>query len=151
MLDQIQDLIRKNLPGEVGDTLRKHLQDAEQWKKDLDIAKRTEEGRVKQVEQYGVKVAGLEARLMVAGDLDKREAEVRKRENALEVTLAQKRAESAEYALMEVTRLTALVFRNPTFVHTERKSVPLVMPSSGGGSGYVNQAEETRKVEKTQE
>lgn len=148
MLDQIQDLIRKNLPGEVGDTLRKHLQDAEQWKKDLDIAKRTEEGRVKQVEQYGVKVAGLEARLMIAGDLDKREAEVRKRENALEVTLAQKRAESAEYALMKVTELTALVFRNPTFVHTERKSVPIVMPSGGG---YINQGEETREVKKTQE
>jgi len=147
MLDQIQDLIRKNLPGEVGDTLRKHLQDAEQWKRDLDAAKKVEENRVKQVLDLGREIEGLKAQVKIAGDLEKREREVSQRENKLSVTLAEKRAEAAEFALAKVESLAALAFRSPVFVQRENNSVPVPIP----GQNWPGSAIETKERKTTQE
>jgi hypothetical protein len=145
MLDQIQDLIRKNLPGEVGDTLRKHLQDAEGWKMALDNAKKVEENRVKQVIDLGRELESLKAQVKAAGDIEKREKEVTQREIKLAVTLAEKRAEAAELALGKIESLAALAFRSPVFVQKEINSIPVP------GQNYPNTFTEQKERKTTQE
>jgi len=147
MLEQIQEVVRKNLPSEVGDQLKKHLADAEAKSRRLEMLEADLQEHKKRLGDREVRIVDLEAKLKLAGDLDKREKEVAQRENKLSVTLAEKRAEAAELALSKVETLAALAFRSPVFVQKEINSVPIAVP----GQSYASSAMETKERKTTQE
>src|SRR3990167_10406358 len=105
MLEQIQEVVRKNLPAELGDQLKKHLSDAEGWKRERDSARADLDARIKQVTELAREVESLKERLKLAGNLADREKIVAAQENKLEVTLAQMQARAAEASLDQIHRL----------------------------------------------
>ena len=70
MLDQIQEVVRKNLPAEVGEQLRRYMQAAERWEAEGKRLTREREEMKGKVASLEVTIADLQAKLKVAGDLD---------------------------------------------------------------------------------
>lgn len=145
MLDQIQEVVRKNLPAEIGEQLKRHLSEAEGWKRERDSAKTELESAKASILQHMGNVQKLEEALKLAGDLDKREKVCRDRENRLDVTLANLKAAEAERRADAVTALAGQVFRNPRLVVNRTGNVPNPAPGSYGTVG-VNESE-SREVE----
>lgn len=146
MIDQIQEVIRKSLPAEVGDQLRKHLADAETWKRERDAALLTLETSKKVLLDANASIATLQDKLKLAGDLDKREKICIDRENRLDVTLANLKTTEAEKRADAVTALAGQVFRNPRFVTNESSSVQ--KPTQAGGIHYASDSKtKTEEVE----
>lgn len=146
MLDQIQEVVRKNLPAELGEQLKKHLADAETWKRERDHANAKLEDANRAVGTANYKIADLEGKLKLAGDLDKREKDVTAREVKIDVTLANLKAVEAEKRADAVTALAGQVFRNPRFVTNETSSVQ--KPTQGGGVHYASDSKtKTEEVE----
>lgn len=149
MLDDIREVIRKNLPSEVGDRLREQLARAETLK--LEVERKDREILDLRAAANGLNatISSLSEKLKLAGDLDKREKEVRGRENVLDVTEANARASSAERALAEVTGLARIVFSNPRLVTRVDESRMVPMPNPSGG--YISQQQETKSTTRTEE
>lgn len=125
MLEQIQELVRKSLPAEVGDQLRKYMIDAQTWESNVKRLTREAEDQEKRLAGASAKVAELEAKLKLAGELDARQKDISHRENRLAVTLAQNCAQEAEKRAQGIFDLAAMAFRNPTFKRSEYNTVPI--------------------------
>ena len=142
MFEEIQDVIRKNLPAEVGEQLKKYLAAADVWKQ------RSEESAAKIAHLEGIikggneRIVFLEGKLKMAGDLDKREKDVWDRECKMDVMRAQLEARNAEARLADIKELTAMVFRNPTYMKktAEQNSVPVGIE----GCTYPQSGSETK-------
>lgn len=147
MLDQIQEVVRKNLPAEVGEQLKQFMKEAEARAYDLKTAVKQCDDLAKKLADASAQIINLTSQLNTAGDLAKREKEVTARENKLEVTMAQAEARSAERALNSVQGLVETVFRNPRIVrtHSDEESVPVVV------NGYVQSHHKTKTTTDVEE
>ncbi len=139
MLEQIQEVVRKNLPAEVGDQLKKHLAEAESTSRRLQAVEAELQEKRKALEQRDLAITELQIKLKAAGDLDRREKEVGKRENRLDVDAAQARAAAAESKTQAIFDLSSLVFRSPRIMRQISENVPLMgagqtYPTTGAGS-----------------
>lgn len=148
MLDQIQEVVRKNLPAEVGEQLKKHLADAQTWKGERDYAQKRLEDANRSITLKDEEIADLKAKLKNAGDLSRRESEVTAREIKLDVTLANMRADSALARLEDVKGLAETVFRNPRIVRAFSESDSNPMRDQYGNINYQTR---TRSVTETEE
>ena len=132
----LQDAIKKNLSAEVGEVLRKRLEQAEKDARDLVTTKADladAKARLRQEETLDsqrAEIKGEEAKLAAKeAAIIEREREIRHKEEmaALRLTIADQRAND----LKEITRT---VFRSPTFQRTVNvnESVPLTNPNNPG-------------------
>ncbi len=116
MLDQIQEVIRKNLPAEVGEQLRKHLAEAEKTAQKLTLTLSDLDSSVAMARQLQATVADLQAKLKLAGDLDAREKAVTKREDRLDMTIASTKMAGLEANLHSIKELAAIAFKSPRMI-----------------------------------
>lgn len=147
MLEQIQEVVKKNLPQEIGDQLRKHLADAEATARRLQMAEADLQEKKRLLIERDNEVSRLQALLKAAGDVEKREKDALARENKLDVTLADQRATAAEHRAEQVKELFTLVFRNPRLMRTlsESESIPVQQ------GGYYQTQTKSKQVTETQE
>lgn len=147
MFEEIQEVVRRNLPSEVGETLRKYLKDAVDWKERLDRYCKDLEVEQGKVKTLRLEVTALEAELRRAGDLAKREKAVHDLESNLRVQMAEFAQKCAEAKTAAIMELAAMAFRNPKFVTSEQNQVPYWDQQGHYQSTMCG----SRKVEKTQE
>lgn len=142
----LQEVIRKNLPGLLAGELVDRLVEGEKAiailvKNDVELVRirsEVESLRAQVRKQHDLKAEAAQ----VAED----KASVLTRENALNVTLANERADGAKATLAAVLDLTRTVFRNPTFVETTMKSVSHMNPT-----GYTTTASDSETTRRTVE
>lgn len=141
MLDQIQEIVRKNLPAEVGDQLKKHLQDAEATARKLQMVEDDLKAKRQDLLQRDAEIARLNGLLKTSGDLDKREKDVTAREIRQEIAIADIKRLEAEKRAEGLFTLVGQVFRNPRFVTNESSSIN--KPTATGGMHYTNDSKTT--------
>lgn len=144
MLEQIRDIIKKNLPAEIGEQLRSRLEQAEQLEREV-AQKVREVGRLTgEISDCASQIVTLKAALAKAGDLDKREAALVKGESNLAVTLAHMSELGAIKRADEIKELVSMIFRVPSVRTTVRENAQVPVPGSDGYSGrVVNTTKET--------
>lgn len=147
MLQEIQDIIKKNLPAEVGENLKRVLQEGESAKHSLEVARRELNDTKSERDAFKKERDGLQKQLDAHELLAKREADVLARENKIEVHDAQIRAQTAEHSLSQLFRLTEIAFRNPKIIRTyeDYESIPVQM------NGYINNQTKTKRHTETEE
>jgi hypothetical protein len=149
MIEQIHELIRKNLPAEVGDQLRKHLADFDACKRERDqFAERLGASSNQVIAQAG-EITKLKETLAQHTTLAKREADCLFRENRLGVIMAENRAMAAEVKAAAVFDLASLVFRNPVLKRTvsESSTDPIIAPGTSYPSGSSNATKSKTETE----
>lgn len=129
MLDQIREIIAKNLPMEIGNQLKQHLDDAQVWKRDRDAQGVMIEKLRKELDEVKAERDRRTTELHQHVALAVREKTVTDRELRLELTLAQERQKMADSRLEEIRALVGQVFRNQELVTRRSGSVPL--PTGG--------------------
>lgn len=151
MIEQIQDVIRKNLPSEVGDQLRKLLTEGESIKKERDQLAERLGATSNQVISQASEITKLKETLAQHTALAKREADCLIRENRLDVTMAENRAMAAEVKAQTVFDLANVVFRNPVLKRTvfESSNDPIVVPGQGYPSGTSNASKNKTETEES--
>lgn len=152
MLEQIQEIVKKNLPAEVGDQLKRHLQEAEATSRRLQAVDAELQVKCKALEACQAHVVDLEAKLKTAGDLEKREKDVTHREIVLSVTLADQRAAAAEGRAQAVYDLASLAFRNPRIIRSSQESevIPIVPTGQSYASGTANKSKTVTETQESQ-
>lgn len=127
----VQDAIKQNLPSVVAEELSVFIEQAARDKKVLEEHKEV----VRKLSLSTVELAetnkGLEGKLSAYKDLEKREREVEKREQALELTLCKGDLTNAVRRAEMVERLAEIAFKNPRIIHSESSST-----STPNASGY---------------
>lgn len=136
---EIKDAIAKQLPAQVGDVLRSRLEQAQKDAEDLSVVKDRFEVLRNENAELRKQLARESAKLLAHGELEKREAEVTKRENKLAVELAEARAKNSETSTAALFNLMQIVFKNPTIKEQ-------VFGSIGGHSGNNYQAQATNET-----
>lgn len=118
MNQEIEEIIKKNLPAQVGEVLKKQLDQAE---KDAATVIHQKE----RIEQQQTEINALSVKLQKHYDLDQREAEIKTRElnvsdkeRAIEVFALQIRLEEANKRAELISGFTAALVRNTEFRKT---------------------------------
>ena len=149
MLEQIQEIVRKNLPAEVGDQLRQYMKDAESWNSSMKRLEREVADHKAKLAERDAEIADLKKQLAKAGSLTERERIVGERENKLAVTLAEAKAAEAEKRSDGIYQLAAMVFRNPVFKSREFGNTS--HPPSQYSGGSATSGSESKDKETTVE
>lgn len=126
---ELQDAIRRNLPAEIGATLRGELESL--------ATTREENARLKaQLKELNTKADELRAELQRSGAVQARdlavsvrEEEIAKREHAQEVFEAKLKAAEAEKRAQGLYELVALVFKNQQARETVFSNDSVVLPA----------------------
>lgn len=149
MLEQIQEIVRKNLPAEMGEQLRQFMNEAESQKKSLGYANERIKSFEASVASKDADIVKLTDKLKLAGDLDKREKDVTQREIRLDVMTAQIREGAAVHRADEMKELVSIIFKNPRIVKTamSNEMVPVVMP----GNSYPQTSNASKNETTTKE
>lgn len=138
MKEEIQSIINKNLPAEVGEILRKRLEHA-----DKDAAELKE---VKQAwERSKDRVINLESILSKHADLDSKASELRAKEKELatresnqKVFEAELKCAEAEKRANELSTVVMQVFKSP--VYRKQSSGTTALSTGSNGSYYASSA-----------
>ncbi len=125
IVKQLQDVIRESLPAQVGDELRKYLDAANDNEIALKESQEYTLALIKERDELKAEVSRQVLKLAKHTDLDRREAEVGKRENVWEVTKAQLERDEAVKRSTDILQLVGTLVKNPVF------------KSSVTGSGYI--------------
>jgi len=149
MLEQIQEIVRKNLPAEMGEQLRQFMNEAESQKKSLQYANERIKAFEASTAAKDTEIATLKEKLKLSGDLDKREKDVTQREIRLDLMTAQIREGAAVHRADEMKELVSLIFKNPRIVKsvTSSDQVPVVMPGNSYPSTAMTSKQETTTKE----
>lgn len=148
MLEQIQEIVRKNLPAEVGEQLRQFMNEAESQKKSLGYANERIKAFEASVAAKDAEIGTLKEKLKLSGELDKREKDVTQREIRLDVMTAQIREGAAVQRADEMKDLVSIIFKNPRVVKNvmSNEMVPVVVPgNSYPQSSSASKSETTTK------
>ncbi len=137
MTNEINEIIKKNLPAQVGEVLQQRLKKADDDEKMLETAKKTNEDAVKKINELTSEVAKHKAITERESAVTKRELDVKERENSQKVFEAELKLAEAEKRITDIVNLTSLAFKSPVF----RKEYTTPMWSSwrnNDGSGSSN-------------
>jgi hypothetical protein len=115
MLDEIKDIIAKNLPAQVGETLQKELARIPELEEQLANAEAARVVGIKRIGELDTELIALKAKEKWDGDLTYREVEVEKRERELEVTLLKVKVQEAEKRATELHGIVQTVFKSPVY------------------------------------
>lgn len=112
MDEQIKEIIERQLPAQVGEVLRKRLEQAELDAHDLATVKGQRDSYKAERDQKQATIDRLDLNLKKHGELAAREEAVTKREQAIDLEIAKARAENAERSKGDLFNLVGLVFKN---------------------------------------
>lgn len=149
MLEQIQEVVRKNLPAEVGEQLKKFMEEASSFKDRCARFEKQIEADKQSLKLKDEEIKELTAKLKLAGDLHARETHVSKQENNLTATMATERADAAERRSGDIMQLVSLVFRNPRMVRVYEDSE--TVPVTTQGTSYPMPFTKTKTIKETEE
>jgi hypothetical protein len=138
MITEINDIINKNLPAQVGEVLKKHLAECEIVKGLND--KLGVEVRLlnKTIQEKNEHISRLEALDRKHEDLVKREATIVAAETKLELVVMRAHLDAEKASKEAIYRLSEIVFKNPTYTTNTSRS---------DNTGYHN-SNSTTTVEK---
>lgn len=136
MKKEIEDVIRQHLPQQVGETLRKRLDQAEH---DADVVNRQKHQLVKKDEEINAlreRIEQLENQVKEEEQLEKDREEVDGKIRDQKVFEAELKADAAEARANEMAGFVGMVFKSPVF----RKSISghQDIPDAQGGMMYGN-------------
>ena len=115
MKQEIQELIAKNLPAQVGEVLKKRLEDADKYEVLVKAQKEMlndKDGEIKCLKAEIEKYMKFDTR---NSELDQREREISKRENTMEVWEAKLKLAEAEKRISDNVNFVGMVFKSPVF------------------------------------
>jgi hypothetical protein len=115
MLEEIKDIIAKNLPAQVGEALQKELAKIPELEKKLEVCEAARKAGIARISELDADLAALRAKEKWDTDLTYREQEVDKRERNLELALMKVRVEEAEKRTTEFHGLVQTVFKSPVY------------------------------------
>jgi len=131
MLSEIQEIIKKNLPQEVSENLRKVLEQGEIDAENLVSTRR-------EIQTLNMELGVLKKQKQTQDNLSSREANVKNRENVvkekeLRHELEAFKVTAAEARTKDLKEIVSLVFQNNQYKHTRNlsKSIPAT-----GNNGY---------------
>ncbi len=116
---EIKKIIEENLPAQVGDVLKKRLEQAD---RDVDTIKTLETNlkkRTGELKEANKEIETLRERWLRDDELKQRDETLTKRENKINVFQAELRAQEAQNRADEIFSLVDSVFKNPRI----RKSI----------------------------
>lgn len=132
---EVTDAIEKQLPAQVGDVLRKRLEQAERDARALAEAKLSLERHTIQAANLSARIAELEGKLEKHGDLAKREEAVLQRERNAEINDLKTKLEAEQrFGQQVATALQGLV-RNVEYRNNWSGMQGFAAPQPGGGYG----------------
>lgn len=134
MQQEINDIIDKHLPAQVGETLRKRLDQATKAEKDANYLSTRVTDLAREVESLKTQIktqAEIESKL---AEITRREAAVREKE--VVQGILQEKLSGAEARIRDVKELVALVFQNNRFKYREFGNVPMPSGQYGTSSSY---------------
>lgn len=155
MDQEIAEIIKRNLPAQVGEALQKELARIPTLEKELLDASSLVEGY--RVEREALVKRALDATMRVAAAevVLKREAGVAERERVAEIFELKARLAASDISISRLFDFVGLLVKAPAFRETVQRStqVPLAMPGSNGGNPWVitQQATENITTERTTE
>lgn len=131
--EQIQIAIDKDLPKQVGDTLKKRLEEADQTEKELKRVTAALQTRDLTIVNLNKTIDDLTIRVSNEQDLVAREKQVNNRENKLEITLLQVQLESEKEKSKFGFDVSLGLVRNTQFRRnlTDSQTLPSIMSPQG--------------------
>lgn len=142
MIQEMQEVIRKNLPEATARELKKYLEEAETARKLLaeKILTCTEQGNsiaklsgtVVDLQRV---ILELKERTITEGALDKKEKDINAKRNDLTVEIASLRVVEAEKRADSIYKLAEIVFKNPAYTRQTIRSGSETVSPSYPGSG----------------
>ena len=150
-MKELHETIKKLLPGEVGDVLRKELDKADLYGaaiKDLTRMREKRDAIQKELDETRTEAARLQAH---NSQLKAADVSVKAQLRAIEVTTANIRTEEANKRADVAERLVSAVFRNPTLVRHKTGSIPVIEKwHNPNGGEEVSHTTETADVTETE-
>lgn len=133
MDNEIIDLIRKNLPAQVGDALREELADLGRLREQHAHNLEKIDMQTRMMADQRAALTRQEATIKAGGDLTQREIEVAKRE--LKQDLLLQKLEMTTAHKQEILGLVTTVFKGPVFTRAISGSIPVAVEGNRGGNG----------------
>jgi predicted nuclease with TOPRIM domain len=132
----LQEAIRKSLPGEYATALKEILEEKEEQVKTIERQKESLDAKEslistlrKEIEKQTEKIAELENRVVTHGHLKDLKRDIEKRERDLEIVVLKTKLDAAEQTNVVVQGLVSTIFRNNTVKKTAISQVPVVQTS----------------------
>ena len=139
MIEDIKQIIEKNLPAEVGKVLQERLQKTDQFERDLQASKEREFQLTKVITELKGSNEEYKKNDERNRNLDVREKSIFEREQILEKTILEIKLKEAEERFKVSERLVEKVFANSIMKSSMWGSIPLAVPGGAGYSGMVQQ------------
>lgn len=133
---EMQEVIRKNLPAQVGEVLKKELQALVSVRETLRIKEESLENFKKEIEKLSRFQDVENAQKSKQAELNQKERELTDKEIKLEISMLKKELEMTQISRVEIKDLVASLFRNLEF----RKAVYGTQPFQSA-DGYVSQGQ----------
>lgn len=142
---KIQEAIEANLPAQVGETLKKRLEQAQNDAEEVESLRRKLSLSRAAEDRLTAEVDGLKKDLLRHAELSEREKTVAARENKLEVVMAQRDKTAAEDKCNALFSLVGTIFKNT--VVRENVCESLSRNNYGGNDSTASTKTVTREVE----
>ena len=135
--EQIQAAIDKDLPKQVGDSLKRRLEEADESERVLELTKADLKKTLETVLNLKEKISNLEALKIEKQDLDRKTKDLEKRENDLKITVLTSQLESEKEKSKFGFDVALGLVRNTEFRRnlTDNKILPSI-PSNGPNGSY---------------
>lgn len=131
MLSEINEIIKKNMPSEVGNNLKKLLEEGEECKNKLDILERVKKDLSDEVVFLKSTIQEYQKLDERNSKLEEREKDVVQKEINQKVFEAELKATEAEKRASELSGFVGMVFKSPVFRKTINE--PVYDTYSAGG------------------
>ena len=118
MEKEIEEMIKKNLPAQVGDTLKKRLEKADKDEQIIIMLNDTIANHVKTISTLQEKGRIMEVKIKTDEDLTGREAAVSKRERDARVIELEYMLKASDMRAGEMAGFVGMVFKSPIFRRT---------------------------------
>lgn len=122
MEKEIQEIIKKHMPEQLGEVLKARLIELEGFEYECEELKGSNKTYQENHKRLNKEVADLTATLESHNKLDEREEHISKRENKKDVHEAQARANHAEEKVNMMQGLLNTVFRSPVYTKSNYKN-----------------------------
>lgn len=130
MIDKLKDVIKENLPQQVGEELQKELARIPVMEKRIAELEEQVRSRDNAIAMHAKDKVSLQTQLEAAGKLDEREDAVTKREH--QVALIEVKAECAELRRKDAVDLVTKIFEGPIMRRRVTADHPVVVPGTSG-------------------
>lgn len=149
MTTEINEIIQKNLPAQVGDVLKQRLEQAEKDVKELDQAKKQRELDLKRIEQLSAEILEYKKFDERNASLETKEESLREQERNLKINMLEFQLEVEKNKSDFVREVTMGLVRNTTYKKNVFDSEN--GPNGRDQYGHITYATNSKNVTETKE